>query len=130
MEEKTKLYLEFIQAIITRLSSNSFQIKNFSIAINVGLLGFYANNQGIYFLLLLLVSTLSFWLLDAYYLQQERKYRSLFKDVISDKRNNFDMSVNEYKESFFRTFISKTLIFYYLFFTLVILLLFLINFCS
>jgi len=78
--EKIK-HLEFIQAVITRMNTNSFQMKGWMVAIVSALLAIYAgNNNGLYPLFALL-PTFIFWGLDAYFLQQERKFRGLYNDV-------------------------------------------------
>lgn len=68
-------HLEFIQNVITRMNTNSFQIKGWSIVIASALLAVYASNQNNYFFLAAVFPTLVFWFLDAYYLSQERKFR-------------------------------------------------------
>jgi hypothetical protein len=78
--EKLK-HLEFIQNVITRMNTNSFQIKGWSIVIVSALLAIYASTKNNYFLLVAVLPTLIFWFLDAYYLNQERKFRGLYNDV-------------------------------------------------
>ena len=81
-EDKIK-HLEFIQGVITRMGSNSFQMKGWMVVIVSALLAIYANDNtknGLYVLFAIL-PTVIFWGLDAYYLQQERKFRGLYNDV-------------------------------------------------
>ncbi len=78
--EKIK-HLEFIQNVITRMNTNSFQIKGWSIVIASALLAIYASSKNSYFFLAPVFPTLIFWFLDAYYLNQERKFRGLYNDV-------------------------------------------------
>jgi hypothetical protein len=81
-------HLEFIQNVITRMNTNSFQIKGWSIVISSALLAIYASNQNNYFFLAAVFPTLVFWFLDAYYLNQERKFRGLYNDVAKVTSNN------------------------------------------
>lgn len=74
-------HLEFIQNVITRMNTNSFQIKGWSIVIVSALLAIYASTKNNYFFLAGIFPTLIFWFLDAYYLNQERKFRGLYNDV-------------------------------------------------
>jgi hypothetical protein len=74
-------HLEFIQGVITRMNSNSFQMKGWMVAIVSALLAIYASTQNNRFALVAVIPTLLFWGLDAYYLQQERKFRGLYNDV-------------------------------------------------
>jgi hypothetical protein len=80
-------HLEFIQNVITRMNTNSFQIKGWSIVIVSALMAIYASTQNSYFFLTAIFPTSIFWFLDAYYLNQERKFRGLYNDVagVTDK---------------------------------------------
>ena len=84
MEEKIK-HLEFIQNIITRMNSNSFAIKGWMVTIVSALLALYANSNNEIFMFIAIVPTFIFWLLDAFYLAQERRFRCLYDDVIHDR---------------------------------------------
>lgn len=96
-------HLEFVQNVITRMNSNSFQIKGMTIAIIAALFAVYAAKPNMFFILIAIVPTILFWLLDAYYLLQERKYRFLY-DNISGLKNNlvipvFSMSTEKIEHS-------------------------------
>ena len=80
LESKMK-HLEFIQATITRMNQNSFQIKGWMITIVSALLALYANSENVVYVLVAIVPAIIFWFLDAYYLQQERKFRGVYNDV-------------------------------------------------
>lgn len=81
MDQDKVKHLEFIQAVITRMNTNSFQIKGWCITIVSALLAIYASTKNELFILVSVAPTLVFWLLDSYYLMQERKFRGLYKDV-------------------------------------------------
>lgn len=109
MNENKIKHLEFIQAIITRMNSNSFQIKSWAITIIAAFLALYASGSNPKYILAAIVPTLIFWLLDAYYLQQERIFRALYNDVASERRvADFSMPINEYGKSFWYAFFSRT----------------------
>lgn len=96
-------HLEFVQNVIARMNSNSFQIKGISITIIAALFAVYAAKPNVVFILIAIIPTILFWLLDAYYLQQERKYRLLY-DNISGLKNNmvvplFSMSTEKIEDS-------------------------------
>ncbi len=102
MEENKLKHLEFIQNIVTRLNTNSFQIKGLAITIVAALLAVYASTLKLDFILISILPTIIFWFLDAYYLQQERKFRGLYNDVagVSDspqKLKEFEMRPDLYK---------------------------------
>jgi hypothetical protein len=85
-EDKLK-HLEFIQNVITRMNTNSFQIKEWTVAIVSAILAIYASTKNYYFVLSGIFPTLIFWFLDTYYLTQERKFRGLYNDVAEVSEN-------------------------------------------
>ena len=74
-------HLEFIQNVITRMNTNSFQIKAWAVTIVSALLAIFASTKNDYFVLAALFPTTVLWFLDAYYLTQERRFRGLYDDV-------------------------------------------------
>ncbi len=119
MKESNIKHLEFIQNIITRMNTNSFQIKGMAITILSALLAVYVTEKKVEFILVSLVPLVLFWFLDSYYLMQERKFRGLYNDLINDNEFNlkaFEMRINLYskgKFSFWVVFFSKTIITFY-----------------
>lgn len=85
-DDKLK-HLEFIQNVITRMNTNSFQIKGWSVALVSALLAIFASTQNKYFVLAAIFPVIVLWFLDAYYLMLERKFRGLYDDIaeISEK---------------------------------------------
>lgn len=118
MENKIK-HLEFIQATITRMNQNSFQIKRWMITLVSALLALYASSENPVYIIIAVVPTFVFWLLDAYYLQQERRFRGVYNDVAGltsdDSRINvreFEMPIQKYqcgKYCYFNVLISRTI---------------------
>lgn len=100
MTEEQIKHLEFIQGIINRMNSNSFAIKGWAITIISALLALYASSSNETYVLVAIVPTILFWFLDAYYLQQERKFRGIYNDIVNNSGGIklFDMSVNNYEE--------------------------------
>lgn len=98
MENKTK-HLEFVQNVITRMNTNSFQLKGWMITIVSALLALFASSSNCNYFFVAVVPALVFWFLDAYYLQQERKFRGLYEDVVNDNNElkPFSMPINNYK---------------------------------
>lgn len=112
-EEKLK-YLEFIQNTISRMNKNSFQIKGCMVTIVAALLALCANSVNILYVYISIFPTIMFWVLDAYYLKQERKFRELFNEAVKDKTKPFSMNTRKYKVCYCKAFFSKTLLFFYL----------------
>ena len=95
MENKIK-HLEMIQAIITRMAQNSFMIKGWALTLVVAMVAFVPKTAGL-FVPIVLVPILIFALLDAYYLQLERRYRKLY-DIVRNKDEteiNFQLKIIE-----------------------------------
>ena len=91
MEPEKLKHLEFIQNIITRMNTNSFQIKGWAITIVSATLALYASTKNECFIIVGVVPALIFWFLDAYYLTQERKFRGLYNDVAGVSEKPFDL---------------------------------------
>ena len=118
LENKIK-HLEFIQATITRMNQNSFQIKGWMITIISALLALYASSENTIYIFIAIVPAIVFWCLDAYYLQQERKFRGVYNDVAGlsseDSRleiKDFEMPIQKYqcgKYCYFNVLFSKTI---------------------
>lgn len=117
MENKLK-HLEFIQSIINRMSSNSFLIKGWCITLVAGIfaLSVKDSNQG--YVVIIFIPVIIFWILDGYYLSQERLFRSLYDSIRVKKDNkiNFSMKTSSFKtcrNSWFCSMFSPTLLFFY-----------------
>lgn len=115
MDNANKIaYLGFIQDVINRMGSNSFLVKGFAITLISALV---AALNGKYFFILIL--TILFWIVDTYYLYQERLFRNLYKNVINgiEPDDSFSMDAQKYKnevDDFFSVMISKPLSFFYI----------------
>lgn len=101
MKETKSKHIDLVQSIITRMAQNSFVIKGWMITIVVGLFLFLQNDNLQYNFLIYLFPIIGFWLLDSYYLWQERLYRKLYGSVISNLEESSDLklSVEEFKNS-------------------------------
>jgi hypothetical protein len=117
MESERIKHLEFIQNVITRMNTNSFQVKGWTVTIVSVLLALYASARESGFILVGIVPVLVFWFLDAYYLTQERRFRGLYDDVagVSEKAKPvklFSMNTAAYSErkhSYWRVLLSRTI---------------------
>ncbi len=95
-----KEHLKMIEDIITRMASNSFQLKSWTVSLISAILIFADFNNEISFIWIAYIPIFVFWALDAFYLQLERKYRGLYnsvqKDLINDTNNvpYFDMNTS------------------------------------
>lgn len=119
MNEEKKLALGFIQDIISRLSQKSFLVKGWSLSI-VAVLGIMLDKDKFYesLALIICISIIVFWFLNAFYLYTERLYRILYAEKLSlhdgDKKIlSLDLSAIKkdksiIKKSIFNAFFSRT----------------------
>ncbi len=116
--------IDLIQSIINRMASNSFLLKGWLISIIAVVLvlskdsNVSGNDYSIF--LILLLPTVTFWYLDAFYLHKEKCYRKLYSWIIENRTNTNDFLYNlNYKrfkqevKSIFRLMFSTTLIVFY-----------------
>src|SRR5512139_1728692 len=75
MDRKLK-HLEFIQATVNRLSTNSFLLKGWSVVLVSALFVLSGKENNQKFAWLALIPAAVYWGLDGYFLWQERLYRS------------------------------------------------------
>lgn len=93
MENKQK-HLEFIQAVINRMANTSFLLKGWTLSIIAGLFALnYKDPQSTPVIILGFISIIIFWLLDGYFIKQERLFRSLYDEVRqkTEQQINFSM---------------------------------------
>lgn len=80
MEKKLR-HLEMIQNIISRMANNSFLIRGWSITLVAALFALAAKDSQLFFVYLAYFPAIAFWILDGYYLNQERLFRDLYNKV-------------------------------------------------
>ena len=120
MKEDKIRYIELVQSIISRLANNSFLLKGWTITLIADIFSLSDKIMKnfaftIYFFILI------FWILDSYYLYQERLYRDLYNKVIEIRDEyaplfslKIDKKRNEKIISFFKSFFSFTEVTFYL----------------
>ncbi len=95
-------HLEMIQKDIDRFAQNSFLIKGWVITVALAGYGFYITNKTKpIFLLIIITATVIFWILDSYYLKQERLFRKLYETRAADinsKEFSYSMNVAEHRD--------------------------------
>ncbi|MBZ2127019.1 hypothetical protein [Streptococcus gordonii] len=128
MKETKSKHIDIIQSTISRMAQNSFIVKGWAVTILIGLFVFLQKNESKSDLFIYITPILFFWVLDSYYLWQERLFRKLYNKIIDDLTSESDLSMDTstFKEnySFFRTLFSVSeLLSYGVLLVLVILLL-------
>ena len=118
MDEKFR-HLQFIQGVINRLASNSFQMKGWSVVLVAAILVLLAREDRLDAAPIALGPVLIFWGLDGYFLWQERLFRALYDHVrvLEDEEIDFSMDVkpftNGLSSSWLGATFSRTLLFFY-----------------
>lgn len=113
---QTEKHLEFLQGVISRLARNSFLIKGWTVTLVAALFALASKDAEAGYVLIAYLPTLMFWSLDAYYLRQERLFRSLYDEVRQGEITDFSMdttSVEEEVESWARVAFSRTIALFY-----------------
>ncbi len=89
-------HLEFIEAVISRLAGNSFQMKSWNVALATAAIGFAATKDSHpTAAAIAAVPSFAFWFLDAYYLGLERLYRDLYAAANAGTKTAYDLNAGD-----------------------------------
>ncbi|MBX3047664.1 MAG: hypothetical protein KF885_00660 [Anaerolineales bacterium] len=100
MSEKSNKvsHLELIQATIIRMAASSFLIKGWSVTLVSAMfaLSAVAAEEKYHFVFLAYFPSIAFWILDGYYLGQEKLFRKLYDHVrkLDDAQIDFSMDTS------------------------------------
>lgn len=108
-------HLEMIQGIVNRLSHNSFLLKGWNVVLISAMFALAAKDKQLLFVYLAYFPAISFWLLDGYFLHQERLFRKLYDIVrkLSEEEIDFSMNtitIKDEVDSWLSVVFSKTLV--------------------
>jgi hypothetical protein len=102
-------HLDMIQAVVTRQAQNSFAVRGWSVTVVSAVFAVAVTQDEAppATVLVALAPTLIFWVMDAYYLWQERLFRSLYADAARRARDAasepdvklFDLNTTPYREA-------------------------------
>ncbi|MEF7612993.1 hypothetical protein V4F39_03650 [Aquincola sp. MAHUQ-54] len=118
MENKLK-HLEFLQGAVNRMASNLFLLKGWTITLIAGLFALSAKDANAAYVLVAFFPALVFWILDGYFLSQERRFRALYDEVRKLPEDQIDFSMDtrpfkrEYRNTWIGAMFSRTLLIYY-----------------
>jgi hypothetical protein len=80
-------HLEIVQQVITRMASNSFFLKGWSVTLLSAILAI-AVKDGLYRMIWIgFLPVMMFWMLDGYFLRQERLYRKLWDRIRAEDQD-------------------------------------------
>lgn len=123
MDAKLK-HLEFIQAIITRMASNSFLIKGWGITLVSALYALAAKDAEIRYVLVSYIAIPCFWILDGFFIATERRYRKLYAEAsaVDPEAVDFNLDASKFDcgdATWLSGVFSKTLLVFYPFMILI-----------
>ncbi len=98
--EKVVKHLEMTQVVINRLGRNSLLVKSWSVTLLVAarvLSAIENSGQGAYFVLGVLLTIAGFWILDGYFLWQERLFRQVYNEIRQQTDTDFEMNLSKHK---------------------------------
>jgi hypothetical protein len=113
--DKTIAHLGFIQGIITRMGTNSFLLKGWSVTLVAAMFALAVKDADKSFMLIAYFPVFVFWALDAFFLHQEKLFRQLYVEVASGRisSDTFTLdtaAVRDKVPSAFAVLLSKTLL--------------------
>ena len=118
--EKVVEHLKMTQAVIDRLGRNSLWVKTWSLSLVVTAMILVAIQDEKYPIVFLMPITLvlGFWILDGYFLWQERLFRKVYDEIRVQSDTVFEMNPmthkNKPKCSWLSAIFSPTLVIFYL----------------
>lgn len=105
VKEDAIKHLEFIQNTITRMANNSFLLRGWTVTLVAALFALSAQSAKLDFVYLAFIPISAFWILDAYYLRQERLFRALYNDIrnkeetVIQSEGPFTMNTEPFKKA-------------------------------
>jgi len=118
--ENKRKHLEFIQAVINRMAGNLFYLKGWAITLIAGLFALAAKDSNPKFFALAFGVAVVLWLVDGYFLRQERLFRSLYDHAreLEEHKVDFSLHTDPFKDvprnKWYRCVFSLTLLLFYL----------------
>jgi hypothetical protein len=119
MADKSKIeHLKFVQKAISRMASNEFMLKGWTVTLVAALLALGAKDSDHALVIIAWIPVLVFTGLSAYYLQLERMFRRLHTKVATKPDTDpvdFSMDISEFRdqESLRKALISKSIVYFY-----------------
>lgn len=87
-------HLSFINGAIERMTQNQFVVRGWCITLVSAILAFALTREGPNLFLAGVPPIIVFWLLDAYYLGHERKFRALYDQVRTQPVETIDFTLS------------------------------------
>jgi hypothetical protein len=116
--DKKLAHLQMVQGVVSRVSTNSFLLKGWSVVLVSALFAIAATNSKPQFVYLAYFPAAAFWIPDGYFLRQERLFRELYDRVrqMRDEEVDFSMDTSVVKDkvsSWPHVMLSETLLIFH-----------------
>jgi hypothetical protein len=98
------------------MNTNSFLIKGWMITLVSAMFALAAKDSDVRYLSMTYISIPVFWMLDAFYLSQERQYRDLYRRVAANEAVDFSMDASVYnsgRNTWLASLCSRTVVLLY-----------------
>lgn len=126
--DDNRKHFDYLQAIITRMNTNSFMIKGWTVTIVSALLALAASTKNTLYLQIAVLPVLMFWILDSFYLVQERKFRILYREATTHPtsilayslKTDIPAVIEDKSVKYFKVFFSSTIFSFYLLLVIII----------
>lgn len=99
LSEDRRKHLEFIQAVVSRMSTASGVAKGWALTIATATYGYAGTKHSVLVGILGVFAVLLFAAVDSRYLREERKYRMLYDGARHGRVEPYDMNATGYCES-------------------------------
>lgn len=93
MDKKIK-HLEMLQTIIQRMASNSFSLKGWNVVLVSAIFALAGGAAKTHLVFLAYLPAIIFWMLDGFFLHQERLFRKLYDKVRTSDEDRVDFSMD------------------------------------
>lgn len=93
MEDRKIKHLELIQNIISRMANNSFVLKGWAVTLISAIFVLSDKDSNKCFFILVYFPVVMFWILDSYFLAQEKYFRDLYNEVRKKDESSIDFSM-------------------------------------
>lgn len=122
--DKEELFkeIDLIQNCINRMSQNSFLIKGWALTIFAGVTAFTKGenfSNPVILICTTIIPFVCFWILDTFFLRTEKKYRKMYEDMLTKRKENntegqFELKPHNIKvDCYLKVMTSTTLVLFY-----------------
>lgn len=92
------------------MATNSFLLRGWTVTLVAALFALAAKDADSRFVLVAYLPSILFWILDGYYLAQERRFRDLYAEVVKKSETEivFSMDAGKFDRPWYCAFLSVT----------------------